>query len=54
MAFICSLYLIEIGKKIRVNNAGEAATLEKLGALPIRMEIIRIAAAISSRPFGRL
>jgi TRAP-type C4-dicarboxylate transport system substrate-binding protein len=36
------------GKKIRVNNAGEAATLEKLGALPIRMEIIRIAAAISS------
>jgi TRAP-type C4-dicarboxylate transport system substrate-binding protein len=36
------------GKKIRVNNAGEAAALEKLGALPIRMEIIRIAAAISS------
>jgi TRAP-type C4-dicarboxylate transport system substrate-binding protein len=36
------------GKKIRVNNAGEAAALEKLGVLPIRMEIVRIAAAISS------
>jgi TRAP-type C4-dicarboxylate transport system substrate-binding protein len=36
------------GKKIRVNSLGEAAALEKLGVLPIRMEIVRIAAAISS------
>lgn len=35
------------GKRLRVNNSGEAAALEKLGAVPVRMEIIRIAAAIS-------
>jgi hypothetical protein len=28
------------GKRIRVNNAGGAAALEKLGVLPIRMEIV--------------
>jgi TRAP-type C4-dicarboxylate transport system substrate-binding protein len=36
------------GKRIRVNNPGEAVALEKLGALPVQIEIIRIAAAISS------
>jgi TRAP-type C4-dicarboxylate transport system substrate-binding protein len=36
------------GKRLRVNNPGEAAALEKLGASPVQMEIIRIAAAISS------
>jgi TRAP-type C4-dicarboxylate transport system substrate-binding protein len=36
------------GQKLRVNNPGEAAALEKLGALPVQMEIIRIAAAISA------
>src|ERR1700722_2719964 len=36
------------GKRIRVNNPGEAVALEKLGALPVQMEIIRIAAGISS------
>jgi TRAP-type C4-dicarboxylate transport system substrate-binding protein len=36
------------GKRLRVNNPGEAVALEKLGALPVQMEIIRIAAAISS------
>jgi TRAP-type C4-dicarboxylate transport system substrate-binding protein len=36
------------GKRLRVNNPGEAAALEALGALPIQMEIIRIAAAIGS------
>jgi TRAP-type C4-dicarboxylate transport system substrate-binding protein len=36
------------GKRLRVNSPGEAAALEKLGALPVQMEIIRIAAAISS------
>jgi TRAP-type C4-dicarboxylate transport system substrate-binding protein len=35
------------GKRLRVNNPGEAVALEKLGALPIQMEIIRIATAIS-------
>jgi TRAP-type C4-dicarboxylate transport system substrate-binding protein len=35
------------GQRLRVNNPGEAAALEKLGALPVQMEIIRIAAAIS-------
>jgi TRAP-type C4-dicarboxylate transport system substrate-binding protein len=36
------------GQKIRVNSLGEAAALEKLGVLPIRMEIVRIAGAISA------
>jgi TRAP-type C4-dicarboxylate transport system substrate-binding protein len=36
------------GKRLRVNNPGEAAALETLGALPVQMEIIRIAAAISN------
>lgn len=36
------------GKRLRVNNPGEAAALEKLGALPVQMEIIQIAAAISA------
>jgi TRAP-type C4-dicarboxylate transport system substrate-binding protein len=36
------------GKRIRVNNAGEAAALEKLGAVPVAMEITRITDAISS------
>jgi TRAP-type C4-dicarboxylate transport system substrate-binding protein len=36
------------GKRIRVNNPGEAVALEKLGALPVQMEITHIAAAISS------
>jgi TRAP-type C4-dicarboxylate transport system substrate-binding protein len=36
------------GKWIRVNNPGEGVALEKLGALPVQMEIFRIAAAISS------
>jgi TRAP-type C4-dicarboxylate transport system substrate-binding protein len=36
------------GKRLRVNNPGEAVTLEKLGALPVQMEITRIASAISS------
>jgi TRAP-type C4-dicarboxylate transport system substrate-binding protein len=36
------------GKRLRVNNPGEAIALEALGALPVQMEIIRIAAAISS------
>jgi TRAP-type C4-dicarboxylate transport system substrate-binding protein len=36
------------GKRLRVNNPGEAVALEKLGAFPVQMEIIRIAAAISS------
>jgi TRAP-type C4-dicarboxylate transport system substrate-binding protein len=34
------------GQRLRVNNQGEAVALEKLGAVPIQMEIIRIAAAI--------
>jgi TRAP-type C4-dicarboxylate transport system substrate-binding protein len=36
------------GKRVRVNNRGEAAALKKFGALPIQMEIIQIAAALSS------
>jgi TRAP-type C4-dicarboxylate transport system substrate-binding protein len=36
------------GKRIRVNSPGEAVALEKLGASPVQMEIVRIAAAISS------
>jgi TRAP-type C4-dicarboxylate transport system substrate-binding protein len=36
------------GKRLRVNNPGEAAALEKLGAVPIQVEIIRVAAAISN------
>jgi TRAP-type C4-dicarboxylate transport system substrate-binding protein len=35
------------GQRLRVNNQGEAVALEKLGAVPVHMEIIRIAAAIS-------
>jgi TRAP-type C4-dicarboxylate transport system substrate-binding protein len=36
------------GKKIRVNNAGEAAALERLGATPILMPVNRIAEAMGS------
>jgi TRAP-type C4-dicarboxylate transport system substrate-binding protein len=36
------------GKRLRANNPGEAVALERFGALPVQMEIIRIAAAISS------
>jgi TRAP-type C4-dicarboxylate transport system substrate-binding protein len=36
------------GKRLRVNNPGEAVALEALGALAVQMEIIRIAAAIGS------
>jgi TRAP-type C4-dicarboxylate transport system substrate-binding protein len=36
------------GKRLRVNSPGEGAALEKLGALPVQVEIIRIAAAVSS------
>ncbi|MBR1272821.1 TRAP transporter substrate-binding protein DctP [Bradyrhizobium sp. AUGA SZCCT0222] len=36
------------GKRLRVNNSGEAAALKKFGALPVPVEITRIAAAISS------
>jgi TRAP-type C4-dicarboxylate transport system substrate-binding protein len=36
------------GKRLRVNNPGEAVALERLGALPVQMEIIRIAAGISN------
>jgi TRAP-type C4-dicarboxylate transport system substrate-binding protein len=36
------------GKRIRVNNPGEAAVLEKLGAVPVLMQITQVAAAISS------
>jgi len=36
------------GKRLRVNNPGEAVAMERLGALPVQMEITRIAAAISS------
>jgi TRAP-type C4-dicarboxylate transport system substrate-binding protein len=35
------------GQRLRVNNPSEAAALKALGALPVQMEIIRIAAAIS-------
>lgn len=34
------------GKRIRVNNPGEAAALEKLGALPILMAVTKISEAI--------
>jgi TRAP-type C4-dicarboxylate transport system substrate-binding protein len=36
------------GKKIRVNNPSEAATLEKLGAIPVPMPINQVTDAISS------
>jgi TRAP-type C4-dicarboxylate transport system substrate-binding protein len=36
------------GKRIRVNNSGEAAVLERLGAVPVLMQITQVAAAISS------
>jgi TRAP-type C4-dicarboxylate transport system substrate-binding protein len=36
------------GKRIRVNHVGDAAALEKLGAVPVRMEINRVSDAISS------
>jgi TRAP-type C4-dicarboxylate transport system substrate-binding protein len=36
------------GQRIRVNNRIEAATLEKLGAIPVPMQITKVAAAISS------
>jgi TRAP-type transport system periplasmic protein len=36
------------GKRIRVNNPGESAVLEKLGAVPVLMQITQVAAAISS------
>jgi TRAP-type C4-dicarboxylate transport system substrate-binding protein len=36
------------GKRIRVNNAIEAATLEKLGAIPVLMQITKVTGAISS------
>jgi TRAP-type C4-dicarboxylate transport system substrate-binding protein len=36
------------GKRIRVNHVGEAAALEKLGAVPVLMEINRVSDAMSS------
>jgi TRAP-type transport system periplasmic protein len=36
------------GQRIRVNNAIEAATLEKLGAIPVPMQITKVTTAISS------
>jgi TRAP-type C4-dicarboxylate transport system substrate-binding protein len=36
------------GQRIRVNNLIEAATLEKLGAKPVPMQITKVAGAISS------
>jgi TRAP-type C4-dicarboxylate transport system substrate-binding protein len=36
------------GKRIRVNNPSEADTLEKLGAIPVPMQITKITGAISS------
>jgi len=36
------------GKRIRVNNPSESATLEKLGAIPVALEIAKIADALSS------
>jgi TRAP-type C4-dicarboxylate transport system substrate-binding protein len=36
------------GKRLRVNNSNQAATLEKLGATPVLMQITQIADAISS------
>jgi TRAP-type C4-dicarboxylate transport system substrate-binding protein len=38
-------------KKIRVNNPGQAAALDKLGAIPILMQIFQISGALAS---GRL
>jgi TRAP-type C4-dicarboxylate transport system substrate-binding protein len=35
------------GKRIRVNNSGEGAALEKLGAIPVLMQITQISDAIS-------
>jgi TRAP-type C4-dicarboxylate transport system substrate-binding protein len=35
------------GQRIRVNNNSEAATFEKLGAIPVPMQITKVAAAIS-------
>jgi TRAP-type C4-dicarboxylate transport system substrate-binding protein len=36
------------GQRIRVNNSSEAATLEKLGAIPVPMQITKVTGAISS------
>jgi TRAP-type C4-dicarboxylate transport system substrate-binding protein len=36
------------GKKIRVNNPGEAAVFERLGAIPVPMQINRVTDAISN------
>jgi TRAP-type C4-dicarboxylate transport system substrate-binding protein len=36
------------GQRIRVNNRIEAAALEKLGAIPVPMQITKVAAAVSS------
>jgi TRAP-type C4-dicarboxylate transport system substrate-binding protein len=36
------------GKRIRVNNVGEAAALERLGATPVPLQVTAIAEAISS------
>jgi TRAP-type C4-dicarboxylate transport system substrate-binding protein len=36
------------GQRIRVNNPREAATLEKLGAIPVPMQITKVTGAISS------
>jgi TRAP-type transport system periplasmic protein len=36
------------GQRIRVNNSMEATTFEKLGAIPVPMQITKIAGAISS------
>jgi TRAP-type C4-dicarboxylate transport system substrate-binding protein len=35
------------GKRLRVNNPGEAAALEKLGAIPVLMQITQVSDAIS-------
>jgi TRAP-type C4-dicarboxylate transport system substrate-binding protein len=36
------------GKKIRVNNLSEAKALERLGALPVRIQITQVASALGS------
>jgi len=36
------------GQRIRVNNTSESATLEKLGAIPVPMQITKVTGAISS------
>jgi len=36
------------GKKVRVNNAGQAAALDKLGAIPVLMQVNQISDALSS------